>query len=331
MASTLQRPHANLTTSYWRADNSDPVLETTVGGILRDAAAAYPDWVALIEGTPDPATRRRWTYAELLTEAERVARALLVCFAPGEHLAVWAPNLPEWELLEFGAALAGVVLVTVNPTLRESELAYVLHQSRAAGIFFAPDYRGRHLLNTLESVRAGLPELRETLLFSEWDQFVASGSPTQVLPVVAPDDMAQIQYTSGTTGFPKGAMLHHRGIINSARFFARRAGLLPGAGIITCVPLFHTGGCVLGVLGAVHAHARHILAPGFEAGLVLNLIETERAAVVGTVPTMLVAMMEHPDWTRRDLSSLRAIVSGGAPVPAALVRQIEATLEVLSR
>ena len=223
MPSTLQHPRTRLTTSYWPADTSEPVLETTVGGILQEAATASPDWIALVEGTPEPATRRHWTYAELLAEAERVARALLGRFAPGEHLAVWAPNLPEWELLEFGAALAGLVLVTVNPAYRANELAYVLRQSRAVGVFLVPEYRGQRMVTTLESARAGLPNLREALLFTGWDAFLATGSPTQALPVVTPDDVAQIQYTSGTTGFPKGAMLHHRGITNSARLASASA------------------------------------------------------------------------------------------------------------
>src|SRR5512143_3814155 len=120
-----------LTTSYWPADTSEPVLETTVGQILREAAAATPDATALVAGFPDAAQRRRWTYAELLRDSEAVARALLSRFQPGERVAVWWPNLPEWVHLEFGAALAGVVLVTVNPAYREKELAFVLGQSRA--------------------------------------------------------------------------------------------------------------------------------------------------------------------------------------------------------
>src|SRR5437763_13621794 len=134
------------TQSYWPADRREPILETTVGGVLREAAARAPDAPALVAGTPEPATRRRWTYSQLLGEAERVARALLGHFAPGERVAVWAPNSPEWIVLEFGAALAGVTLVTVNPAYRSQELGYVLGQSRAAGLRLMLECRGNSLL-----------------------------------------------------------------------------------------------------------------------------------------------------------------------------------------
>jgi fatty-acyl-CoA synthase len=147
-------------TSYWPADTSEPVLETTVGGILRAAAAAGPDMLAMVGGVPDPGQRRRWTYAELLAEAEQAARALTARFAPGERVAVWAPNLPEWVILEYAAGLAGLVLVTVNPALRPAELAYVLNQSGAAGIFLVPEFRSP-MAQFLAEVRPDVPALRD--------------------------------------------------------------------------------------------------------------------------------------------------------------------------
>ena len=203
---------AKLSESYYPADESEPILETTVGGILRDAAEAGPDDPALIGGHPDPQQRRRWTYGELLEDAERCAHALLGRFAPGERIAVWAPNIPEWEVVEFGAALAGMTLVTVNPAYKPGELKYVLEQSGAAGICLLPEFRGNPMAQSLESVRGELPGLREAIAFSDFDAFLASGSATEQLPDVSPDDPVQIQYTSGTTGFPKGALLHHRGL-----------------------------------------------------------------------------------------------------------------------
>jgi fatty-acyl-CoA synthase len=313
-----------LETSYWPADTSEPVLDTTVGGVLREAARLAPDRVGLIAGLPNPADRRRWTYAQILDEAERCAYALLARFQPGERVAVWAHNLPQWFLLEFGAALAGVTLVTVNPAYRAAELAYVLKQSRAAGIFLVPEVRGNPLAQWLDQVRAELPELREVMLFPEWGAFLAAGTPT-ALPEVTPGDAAQIQYTSGTTGKPKGALLRHRGITNNARFVDQRLEVGPGEVWLNAMPLFHTGGCVLGVLGSVQAQATQVLVPGFEPRLVLDLIEAERVQTIGLVPTMLIAVLEQPDFAQRDLSSLRAIVSGGATVPAELVRKVEAT------
>ena len=315
-----------LTTSYWPKDESEPVVDTTVGQLLRDAAADAPDRTALIAGVPDPGQRRRWTYAELLEESERAARALLARFEPGERVAVWAPNIPEWVILEMGAGLAGVVLVTVNPAYRPAELQYVLRQSGAAGIFLVPEFRGNPMAASLEQVRPDLEALRDAISFDDWDDFLASGDPGRALPEVSPDDPAQIQYTSGTTGFPKGAFLHHRGIVNNARFTAQRFEVQEGDVWLNPMPLFHTGGCVLGALGTLWARATHIPVLMFDPALVLELIETERVGVMGAVPTMLIAMMEHPTRETRDLSSLRSVVSGGSTVPADLVRRIESTL-----
>lgn len=319
-----------LTQSYWEKDASQPVWEATVGSLLRDAAEAAPDRAALVAGVAAAGERRRWTYAELLAEAEQAAAALLARFSPGDRVAVWAPNIPEWVVLEMAAGLAGLVLVTVNPSYRPGELAYVLGQSRAAGIFYVSEFRGNPMAAALEQVQPDLPELRETVDFASWDEFVASApsSGSVALPEVTPDMPAQIQYTSGTTGFPKGAYLHHRGIVNNARLTALRVGVQEGDVWLNPMPLFHTGGCVLGALGTVWAKATHVPVLLFDPGLVLELIETEGANVMGGVPTMLIALMEHPDFSRRDLSSLRSVLSGGSTVPAELVRRIESTLGV---
>ena len=169
-----------LTTSYWPADTSDDVRDTTIGSVLREAVAAAPERDAMVAGMPDPSDRSRWTYAELLADAEQVARALLTRFAPGEHVAVWAPNIPEWVLLQYGAALAGLVLVTINPAYQASELEYVLRQSRAAGLFLMPEYRGNPMAKSLDSVRANLPELRDVVLFSVWWVLVLRGFSEQL-------------------------------------------------------------------------------------------------------------------------------------------------------
>ena len=314
-------------TSYWPADTSQPVLETTVGGVLREAAAAGPDMLAMVGGVPDPAQRRRWTYAQLLAEAEQAARALTTRFAPGERIAVWAPNLPEWIVLEFAAALAGLVLVTVNPAYRPTELAYVLNQSDASGIFLVPEFRSP-MGAFLDEIRPGLPGLREVVYFTDWAEFLATAPAQAALPDVRPDDIAQIQYTSGTTGFPKGAELHHRGLTNNARFYAERIALQPGETYVNPMPLFHTAGCAMGVLGTVQSLAVHVPVLAFDPALVLELLEAERAVMFGGVPTMMIAMLGHPDIGQRDLSSLRVAVSGGSPVPAELVRQVEERLGV---
>ncbi len=319
----------SLTTSYWPPDLSAEILPTTVGGVLRQAAANAPDRTALVAGVPDPAERRRWTYSELLADAERVGRALLAHFEPGEHVAVWAPNVPEWVLLQYGAGLAGIVLVTVNPAYGPAELEYVLGQSRSAGIFLLTEYRSNPMLKSLESVRESLPALREHFLVEDFEQFMMSGEGVErPFPEVSPEDAAALLYTSGTTGFPKGALLTHCGITNNGRLVAERQGGDSSSVNVNPMPLFHVGGCVLASLGSVQTEATYVLVAAFDPALVLELVETEGADSIGGVPTMLIALMEHPDISSRDISSLRRVGSGGSQVPADLVRKIEATLGV---
>jgi acyl-CoA synthetase (AMP-forming)/AMP-acid ligase II len=321
--------HAALTMSHWVPDGSGPALldGMTVGARLRAIAASVPERTALVEGGPGDGVRR-WTYAELLRDAEACARALLRWFHPGERIAVWAHNLPEWVLLEYGAALAGITLVTVNPSFQPAEVAYVLGQSRAAGLFLVPEVRGNPLASHAGAIRSELPELREVLRLDQLVDHLAAAHGDVELPVVHADDPVQIQYTSGTTGFPKGAVLRHGGVINNARLWADRVQIPDGAVWLSPMPLFHTGGCVMGVLGALDRRATLVLMPMFDPGLFLQLIERERVWFAAGVPTMLIAVMDHPDASTRDLSSWTATVSGGAQVPEALVRRIEGTLDV---
>jgi acyl-CoA synthetase (AMP-forming)/AMP-acid ligase II len=317
----------SLSTAEWTAERSRPVLDITVGDLLREAAAKDPDGVALMEGVPDADARRWWTYGGLLEEAEEAARALLARFAPGERVAIWAPNIPEWVILELAAALAGITVVTVNPALRAEELRHVLGQSRADGIFLVPEYRGTAMAEMLDALRGELPALREAVSFEDWDEFCAGGAPAIRLPVVDPGDPAQIQYTSGTTGRPKGAVLHHRGIVNNARLvYVDRLGLGPGLVQLSPMPLFHTAGCAMAVLGTIACVGTLVLPPYFDPGLVLELVEAERAQCLLGVPTMLIAYLDHPRFAETDVSSVRCVITGGAVVPPALVRRVEAQL-----
>ena len=248
-------------------------------------------------------------------------------FEPGERVAVWAQNLPEWVMLEFGCALADVVLVTVNPAFRAHELAYVLKQSRAAGVFVVESFRGNPMQATVLQVAPDCAELRHVLRFDQWEGFLAQGdAPGITLPAVKPLDPVMIQYTSGTTGFPKGALLHHRGLLNNGAHTAERMGVKDGAVWITTMPLFHTGGCVCCVIGAVSVRATQVLVEAFEPGLVLELFGTYRGNAMLGVPTMLVAMLEHPSFASTDLSDIQALCSGGSTVPAALVTRFEEQL-----
>ena len=313
-----------LSTSYWPADRSQPVLDLTVGDALRDAAAQAPRTTALVQGAVDLAARRRWSYAELLEASERAARALLGRFAPGDRVAVWANNIPEWVILELAAGLAGITIVTVNPALRPQELAYVLGQSQADGIFLIPAYRASPMAEMVQQVRRDLPALREVVSFADWDAFCAEAAPGRALPVVSPDAAAQIQYTSGTTGFPKGAVLHHRGVVNNARLYTARLGLGRGSVFLSAMPLFHTAGCVMSVLGAAVTRGTLILPPYFDPGLMLELVAAERPGILLGAPTMFIMMLDHPDLATTDISSVRQLLTGGAVVPPALAGRVEA-------
>jgi fatty-acyl-CoA synthase len=310
-----------LTESHATGPTAPPVRELTIGEALREVAAECPAQAALIAGTPESADRRTWTYAELLDEAQLTARALLEIFEPGDRVAVWAPNIPEWVIMEYGCALAGIVLVTVNPSYQADELGYVLRQSRAAGIFLLPDFRGNPMLHHLEAVQNDCPDLKSVVLFSQWQAFLASAD--KPLPVVLPNDACMIQYTSGTTGFPKGALLHHRGLVNNGSHTLSIMGAQTGQTYMGIMPLFHTAGCVLAVLGALSKRSALVLVEAFEPGLVLELMEEYRAAAMLGVPTMLIAMIEHPTFVKRDLSAVKALCSGGSTVPADLVKRLE--------
>jgi len=316
-----------LTESYTVGPSDPPLRDLTIGGLLREVAAAVPDRVALVTGVPDVDARRQWTYAELLDESTRAARALCARFEPGERIAVWAPNVPEWMILEFASAMAGLVLVTVNPAFRAQELQYVLSQSRSAGLFVLPDFRGNPMLATAEEVQPDCPELRQIIRLDQWDDFLAGGDAFDGdLPDPDPTDPVMIQYTSGTTGFPKGALLDHRGIVNNGAHTADRMGARDGAVWICTMPLFHTGGCVLGVLSAVSQRCTLVLVEAFDPGLVLELFRTYGGNLMLGVPTMLVAMLEHPDFATTDPSDIEAICSGGSTVPAPLVKRFEEEL-----
>jgi fatty-acyl-CoA synthase len=316
-----------LTLSHAFGPSEPPLRDITLGALLAWAAATTPERTALVWGAPDPAERRQWTYAELYADCLRTARALRRRFQPGERVAVWSANRPEWVMLEFGCALAGVVLVTVNPAFRQHEVQYVLQQSRSAGVFVVEQFRGNPMRATVAQVAPSCPDLREVLHFDDWAGFIASGDDAAItLPDVQPRDPVMIQYTSGTTGFPKGALLHHQGLANNGAHTADRMGVADGAVWITTMPLFHTGGCVCCVVGAVARRCTNVLVEAFEPGLVLELFETFKGSAMVCVPTMLIAMLEHPRFAQTDLSSVRAICSGGSTVPAALVTRLEQTL-----
>ncbi len=313
-----------VTTAHSVGPTTPPVREITLGGILVEAAATEPDRLAIVAS----GSGESWTYHELHQFACAGADVLAVRFAPGERVAVWAHNVPEWVIAEFACALAGLVIVTVNPAFTLREAQYVLAQSGAAGVLTVGDYRGSPLLQIAETLRAECPALREVIDLEQFGALARNSAGAGVaLPGTHAGDAVMIQYTSGTTGRPKGAVLNHRGLVNNGHHTLRQMGIESGDVTLTVMPLFHTAGSVLCVLGAVSNQATQVLVPSFEPGHVLDVIEKYGVNALLAVPTMLIALVEHPSFSTRDLSSVRVVGSGGATVPPPLVERLEQALD----
>ncbi len=317
-----------LTESYFPAQQSSPIHDQTVGDLLREAAAEAPDQVALKEVTLSGDIGRVWSYADLLADAERLARAFMSRHQKGDRIAVWSPNIPEWILIEMAAGLTGVTLVTVNPSFQPREVAYVLDQSSAKALYFVESFRGNPMGDIARQVTADNDAIAHVIDMQDEAAFYAGDDCTTPFPDVDPMDAAQIQYTSGTTGFPKGATLHHRGLCNNSRLHHERMGVSKGDVYLSFMPLFHTGGCAVSVLGTVNMVGTLILCPIFDPGLMNKLIEQEKATHFLGVPTMIQGMIEANKVEPRDMSSMKGIVSGGSMVAPELVKQARDTFGV---
>lgn len=314
--------------AYRPADADGEIVDWAIGDLLRRTARAAPERIALITpGHMFNRTRTTWTYAELLDRSERMAGFLLRHFAPGEHVAIWAANRPEWIFIQFGAALAGLVLVTINPESRAVDLRHMLTVSRASGLIYASHFRGVDARRVLDDIRADLPDLRHAFLLDELAEHDRP-LPPGTLPDVPASAPAMIQFTSGTTGKAKAALLSHYGIVNVAQFTAARFAMPEGSTWMNWLPLFHTGGCVFGVLSCMWNRGALVLLRQFEPLSVLRAIEEERPRWLPFVPTTALALLDHPDRANYDLTSLEVITEGGTPIAAGLIEQLERELDV---
>ncbi len=343
--------------AVWEAESYGfELLNSTIGDLLDQQAEAIPDREALVYNYPEMGIEMRLNYRQYRDEANKLAKGLIALgIEKGQHVAVWSPNLPQWVLLEMALAKIGAVLVTINTAYRAYELEYVLRQGDINTLFMVEEVRGNSYLDSLYSIvpelknigdpatekldSTKLPYLKRAVLIGNTERpgllpynrvlelgaTIADIVLTSRQARVTPHDIAQIQYTSGTTGFPKGAMLTHYNILNNAHLVAARGQMQPEDRMVTPMPLFHTGGCVLAVLTMLDKGGTLIPLIAFDPIKQLDLISKEKATISSGVPAMLVALLNHPRFIAGefDTSSLRSMTSGGASVPVVLMEQVK--------
>lgn len=297
------------------------ILRKPIGEVFLETARLYPDQIALVVSQAN--IRLTWTdYAHRAQCCAAALRALGL--QPGDRVGVWATNCLEWPLLQFGCALAGIVLVNVNPAYRAHELAYVLKKSEMKALFLHQRDTRTEFRSILAEARVGQAlALRHVIRFNtrDWDDFMRE--PDGVTLDIDPASPVNMQYTSGTTGQPKGVLLTHINIVNNARFTSQYMRLTHEDRICVPVPLFHCFGCVIGTLaGAVTGATVVLPAPTFSALATMQAIEQEKCTAIYGVPAMFIAELNHLEFPRFDFSSLRTGVMAGAPCPVEIMRRV---------
>ena len=330
--------------SIWRPETFGAgLLDQTIGDLLDQQAAAFADHEAVVFADTAYGIHLRWSYRDLQRQVNHLARGLIgLGIGPGERVAVLAPNLPEWILLEYALAKIGAVLVTVNTAYRQHELAYLLRQGRVRALFTVVAYRGNRYLESLAALQqeAPLPDLAFTivigggaapdaLVFDDVMRVGAGMDPALLQArqaTVQPGDVAQVQYTSGTTGAPKGVMLTHRGLVNNANLMGLRAGWTQNDRLLAVMPLFHTAGCVCNVLGMLARGGTLLALVAFDAAQALAMIVAERATIMNGVPTMYLRLLAEPGVRDGHYagSSLHTAFLGGTTIPATVLRDMKA-------
>jgi len=309
-----------------------PLLEQTIGDNFEATVARFPDREALVM----PHQNIRWTYRQMNAEVDRVARGLLARgWQKGDRLGVWAPNLVEWVLAQYATAKLGVIQVNINPAYRTNELAYALKQSGCRGVIAARQFKTSNYVRMLEEARPQCPNLQETIFIddpghpADWAALLADGervphaAVAERMATLDPNDAINIQYTSGTTGAPKGATLSHRNILNNAYFDGQCMHLTEQDRFCVPVPFYHCAGMVAGnLLCTVRGATVVVPAASFDPGETLKAIEAERCTGAMCVPTMFIAMLGHPDFERTDKSSLRTGTIGGSPCPIEVMKRL---------
>lgn len=344
--------------AHWEAEDFGVgLIDLRVGDLLEMRAREMPEKEALVYNYPEIGLELRLNYREYNEVVNRLSKGLMALgVGKGEHVAVWATNVPEWIFLEMALARIGAVMVTVNTNYKASEIEYVLGQGDIGVLFMIEGFRSNSYLDSINSVlpelkgiadpvsqdigSAKLPKLRKVvliggeakpgcLLFSqvmEMGDKVSDAELEARKASVSPHDVAQMQYTSGTTGFPKGVMITHYSLVNQSHVATTRGSLMVDERYVSSMPLFHVAGCLGAVIYSIYLGCTLIPLIAFDPQKQLELFEKERGTFTFAVPTMLIAMLNHPKYADYDLSSLRSIFTGATPVPVPLMEQLKQRL-----
>jgi fatty-acyl-CoA synthase len=318
--------HPTAGISLERGPTASPLLQETIGERLSQVTERFGDREALVVGHQS----YRATYRKLSEQVELAARALIAGgVRKGDRVGVWAPNRYEWVIVQLATARVGAILVTINPAYKASELRHALGKAGVSLLFAARGFRDADYLALLDEVRAACPDLRQIVVFDgEWQSFLSEaarvdpGRVTEREASLDPGDAINIQYTSGTTGLPKGATLSHRNILNNGHFTAEVLGYAEHDRVCVPVPFYHCFGMVLGNLAAM-THGACVVVPceSFDARAVLAAVEAERCTSLYGVPTMFIAELADPELDACDLTSLRTGIMAGAPCPVEVIKQ----------
>jgi fatty-acyl-CoA synthase len=314
--------------SYSSGPSSVALIGDTIGANLAKIVDRYGKRDAMV----DCETGRRWSYDEFGRDVDAVALGLLsLGVRTGDRVGIWAPNCPEWTLVQYGAAKIGAILVTINPAYRSHEMAYVLRQAGIRTVVAVPEFKGASYAAMIDDARPDCPDLIDAVFIGEpgWEALLAAGRNGDAAELAAigttlgADDPINIQYTSGTTGFPKGATLTHHNILNNGFFVGELCSYTEADRVCIPVPFYHCFGMVMGNLGATsHGAAMIIPSRSFDPRATLEAVAAERCTSLYGVPTMFIAELNHPDFGSFDLTSLRTGIMAGSPCPVEVMKQV---------
>ncbi|WP_328677020.1 AMP-binding protein [Streptomyces sp. NBC_00343] len=322
------------TNSYSHGTSGTSLLGDTIGANLDRAVAAWPDREVLV----DVPSGRRWTYGQFASDVERLAYALLASgVGKGDRVGIWAINCPEWVLVQYATARIGAIMVNINPAYRTHEVEFVLNQAGISVLFASAGHKSSDYRAMVEQVRPKCPQLREAVYVGDpsWDAMAARGAADRAEELRSREaelscgDPINIQYTSGTTGFPKGATLSHHNILNNGYFVGELIAYTEQDRVCVPVPFYHCFGMVMGNLAATsHGACIVIPAPSFDPAATLKAVQQERCTSLYGVPTMFIAELNLPDFATYDLSSLRTGIMAGSPCPVEVMKRVVAEMHM---